>query len=393
MPFLATSQPLSISRLPWRHVLPSPHLVRGRYHAGHGLLAPHPQRVPRRGRCGAPERQRARCAGPSGGVVGRRRDPSTSRRAEPEGDHQGQRARPRVGRQADRRTATVDHRARSGPADRRAARRQHVRRPLPGREGLDVGRDRADGSRGRSWLRQDRALLHLLGLDQARRRSRHPGQCLAHERGPHEGTPGPDAAEWTPHEQRPTRRLPPPARRQRVPRRRHRRCGDRHQPAGPALPRRQDPPARPEERRTLEGQPLPEGRRPRQALRAHLRPPQRPGTRPAQGRQPVVGRARPRRRRRGQQAGAGRQLRLEPGARLQRVRPDDRPGSAGQADRGALLHRQPDPGHLGLHVRLRQEVGPLQRGPRGRGPQGRAGGAREASTRPAGTPASSRRRP
>ena len=65
-----------------------------------------------------------------------------------------------------------------------------------------------------------------------------------------------------------------------------------------------------------------------QALRLHLRPPQRAGTRPAPRRHAVVGRARLLPRRRGQPAPRRRRLRLAPGARLQRVGPDDRPLAA-----------------------------------------------------------------
>ena len=54
------------------------------------------------------------------------------------------------------------------------------------------------------------------------------------------------------------------------------------------------------------------------------------------GRHPVVRRARPRPRRRGQPAQERRQLRLEPRSRLQRVGPDDRPVAARQADRGEV---------------------------------------------------------
>ena len=68
-----------------------------------------------------------------------------------------------------------------------------------------------------------------------------------------------------------------------------------------------------------------------QALRAHLRPPQRPGRGRARRRHAVVDRAGQRPRRRGEPAHERRRLRLEPRARLQRVGPDDRPVPARQA--------------------------------------------------------------
>ena len=80
--------------------------------------------------------------------------------------------------------------------------------------------------------------------------------------------------------------------------------------------------------RPVARQPVRERRQQAPAVRPHLRPPQRPGPRPAGGRHPVVGRARPRPRRRGEPAQERWRLRLEPRARLQRVRADDRPGPA-----------------------------------------------------------------
>ena len=82
-----------------------------------------------------------------------------------------------------------------------------------------------------------------------------------------------------------------------------------------------------------------------QALRPHLGPPERPGPGPARRRHAVVGRARTRPRRRGQPAAQRRRLRLEPGARLQRVGPDDRPVAARPPGAGAVDVRLPDPGH------------------------------------------------
>ena len=65
------------------------------------------------------------------------------------------------------------------------------------------------------------------------------------------------------------------------------------------------------------------------ALHPHLRPPQRPGPGPARRRHAVVGRARaPTATTRSTCSRNGARLRLEPGARLQRVRPDDRPVAA-----------------------------------------------------------------
>ena len=167
------------------------------------------------------------------------------------------------------------------------------------------------------------------GWKKRRRRPRRPGQRLAAQRRRH---PRPPTCETLvagfPTTQRPARRLPP-AHHQRTAR-----CSSapatprRQQPAQPELARRQDAPAGPDHRRPWPSNPFTNAAEPQAALRPHLRPPQRAGPGPARRRHAVVGRARPRHRRRGQPARRRRRLRLEPRPRLQRGRADDRPVAA-----------------------------------------------------------------
>ena len=137
---------------------------------------------------------------------------------------------------------------------------------------------------------------------------------------------------------------------------RHRRRRPGHQPAGPGLAGRQDAAARPVHRRAVAGNPFAGAQR-AAPLRAHLRPPQRPGRRRARRRHAVVDRAGHRPRRRGQPARQRRRLRLQPGPRLQRVGPDDRPVPARRPGRGHVAVRQPDARHLRRRVRGRRASG------------------------------------
>ena len=120
--------------------------------------------------------------------------------------------------------------------------------PDADRPGLGLGRDRPDGTGDRPRLRRQRPVLHVQrrqppghsrrahhGLEAERRR--HPCGLPAHP------------ALGLPNDQRSARRLPAADPRRRRPARRHRRRGDRHQPRGQELPRRQDPDARPHHRR------------------------------------------------------------------------------------------------------------------------------------------------
>ena len=77
----------------------------------------------------------------------------------------------------------------------------------------------------------------------------------------------------------------------------------------------------------------------------------------ARRRHAVVDRAGHLPRRRGQPARQRRRLRLQPGARLQRVGADDRPGAARHADRGQLELRQPDAWRRPAALRLRHASG------------------------------------
>ena len=91
------------------------------------------------------------------------------------------------------------------------------------------------------------------------------------------------------------------------------------------------------------------------------------------GRHPVVGRARPRPRRRGEPAQERRRLRLEPRARLQRVRPDDRPEPArASRSRPRWSSGFPTVATSGASFVAGNGVGLVRRHARGRGAQGRA---------------------
>ena len=225
----------------------------------------------------------------------------------------------------------------------------------------------------------------------------------------------------TRHQQLDTHRHRPPARR--VPRRlpgavpaRHRRAvrehgrrGHRHRAAVDHRARRQDPAHR-HERRAVAGQ------RVRLAL-VHPRPPQpaRSGV-PARVERPVLGRARTRRQRRGQQARQRRERRVEPEQRRRQLRPveaDDRlrararqhhdPGLAvgwchrravgrhvplgraveglGRRARRRVPRRQPDgrpapPRHASERRRHRAHRAPGHRARRGRAPARRGAGPR-----------------
>ena len=96
---------------------------------------------------------------------------------------------------------------------------------------------------------------------------------------------------------------------------RYRRRDDRHQPAGPHQPRRQDPAGEPVHRRGPEGQPVLVEPERQHAAGAQLRPPERAGHRAASRRHDVDRRARHRKGRR-DQPGDPRQLRLGSGARV-----------------------------------------------------------------------------
>ncbi|WP_275693294.1 PQQ-dependent sugar dehydrogenase [Nocardioides sp. TF02-7] len=100
------------------------------------------------------------------------------------------------------------------------------------------------------------------------------------------------------------------------------------------------------------------------------------GARPAGRRLAVVGRARQPPRRRGQPAPSGRQLRLEPGARLQRVRAADRPLAARQAGQRPLAFRHPDDRDLRCLLRAAR-LGPPLRHPRGGVPRRPAADVRQ----------------
>ena len=152
---------------------------------------------------------------------------------------------------------------------------------------------------------------------------------------------------------------------------RHRRRRDRDQPPRPHVVRREDAAARPVHRQAVARQPLGRRRQPDEALRPHLGSPQRAGPGPARRRHAVVGRARTRPRRRGQPAPQRRRLRLEPGARLQRVGPDDRPVAA----------RPPGPGPL--EVRASRRWPPAApTGCRSHGPRAGAPTAARSRSRP-----------
>ena len=87
-----------------------------------------------------------------------------------------------------------------------------------------------------------------------------------------------------------------------------------------------------QDRQAVAEEPLHHVRTTSEALRADLRPPQRPGPGLPQGQGwRLVDRAGHLPRRRGQRAPQRRRLRLQPGAGLQRGRADDRPVAAGQA--------------------------------------------------------------
>ena len=199
---------------------------------------------------------------------------------------------------------------------------------------------------------RNRRFYTCQGGFKSRWRPRRPGHRLAAQRGRDPGHDGQDAAQGAAHQQRAARRLPTADHQERRAAGRHRRRRGRHQPAEPRLPGRQDAAAQPDHREAVADQPV--HQRQRQApLRPDLRTPQRPGPRPAPRRHPLVGRARFLPRRRGQQAGGGRQLRLEPGARLQRVGADDRLRAARQAARRPVAVRRPDARDLGRVVRPR----------------------------------------
>ena len=206
-------------------------------------------------------------------------------------------ARPPVGRAPDRPGPVAGHRAgRAARGDRGR------RRPSPAdahRPDLGVGRDRPHGARHRPRVRRQRAVLHL-------HRRQPPGRPRRADPGVEDerrGDPGDVQARPAlrlPGDQWPPRRLPAADPRQRRAPGRHGRRRHRHQPAGQDVARRQDADARPGHGRAVAEQPVHRRRQPASALRAHLRAPQRAGPRPAQGRHPVVRRARPRPRRRGQ---------------------------------------------------------------------------------------------
>lgn len=154
--------------------------------------------------------------------------------------------------------------------------------------------------------------------------------------------------------------LPPHSRSQRGPRRGHRRRHQGSHAAAAHLARRQGAAPGPPHRQTVALEPLAQGRQSQEALRVHLRPPQRAGTRPAQGRPSLVGRARFASRRRGEPAAQTRQLRLEPGAGLQRIRAHDRPQVAREATHRTVAQRTDHHRDLRRHVGARQEVGAPQ---------------------------------
>ena len=252
----------------------------------------------------------------------------------PRGDPPGHRPRPPVGRRPARRRAAALHPARPGDADRLAGRALAPGR-VPQQLGLGQRRDRADGARGRPRLREEPPDLHLPGRHDSGRRPRRPRHRLAARPEAPQGDQDQAAGRRLPHQLGAARRLPAADRQRRA------RCS-----SAPATPRSAPTPrtsAPSAARRCAStGSPARRGRATRSsgrrsrnaALRPHLRPPQRPGPQPALRRHPVVDRAGHLPRRRGQPARQRRRLRLQPGARLQRVGPDDRPVPARQADRG-----------------------------------------------------------
>ena len=278
---------------------------------------------------------------------------SRSRRARVPG-HQA-RAGPgaSLGRAADRRRAPADHRARHRPPDRRQRQRQ-APGAVPERQGVGVRRDRADEHGDRPGLRAQPPVLHLPGRVHGRWRPRRTVIAWRLNAAP---PPGP---RWSASCSRgcPTSSG------------RHGGCRLLIARNGALLVGTGDAAVgtNPQNLSSLGGKTLrlePDDRRSRgratrsssgngQApLRAHLRTPQRPGPRPAPRRHALVGRARHLPRRRGQQAGGGRQLRLEPGARLQRVGADDRLRAARQAARRQVAVRRPDARDLRRDVRPR----------------------------------------
>ncbi len=212
---------------------------------------------------------------------------------------------------------------------------------LPQADRLGLRRDRTDGARGGPRLRRQPSDLHLPGRLHRRRRPRRPRHRLDPGQEAAQGQARPDPGGRLPDQLGPARWLPAPRHQRRVTAGRHRRRRRGHQPGEPRLARRQDAAPRPVHRRAVAGQPVHQRHRPA-ALRAHLRPPQRPGRRRARRRHAVERRAGHLPRRRGQPPRQRRRLRLQPGARLQRVGADDRPVAAGQAGEGPLALRQPD---------------------------------------------------
>ena len=259
-----------------------------------------------------------------------------------------------LGREADPRRAVADHRARPGPAPPRG--RQHPTGGLPQREDLGVRRDRPDVAWRSTRTSPTTAASTPARAGRRGRRARRPGDRVAAQRRRDPRPPSRDPGRRLPDHQRASRRLPAADHRATA------RCW-----SAPATPRSG---SNPRNLTSLGGktlrlnritgkpvarQPVRQRRQQAQALRLHLRPPQRPGSRPARDgtlwsvehgsfRDDEVNRL-----------GGGARLRLAPGARLQRERPDDRPvaaGPAGHARAGAPATRpSPRPGPPGSTAR------------------------------------------
>ena len=202
---------------------------------------------------------------------------------------------------------------------------------LPGLLGVGRRRDRADvaGDRARLQRELEPSLLHLPGKPDRGRRARRQGDRLAPEHSRHRGDPDPDPAHRASLHEWAARRLPAADREQRCAGGRHRRCRDRDQPAGPHLAGRQDPASQPDHRSALAG-----------ATRSSPPATPTPATCSPTGTATSRGwRARKDGTLWSVEHGTSRddevnhiasrlQLRLEPGARVRREHPDDRPQPA-----------------------------------------------------------------
>jgi hypothetical protein len=253
-------------------------------------------------------------AGPHGrlahpGVgVGWRRRARNRRRARRTGSDP--RHQPRLGRGLPPGREPPRQRARRPVRRRRPAARP---RPAAGRRGRPVAgvrarRGRPPRVRAAPRLRDERPAHRVPRPRRGGRAGRRPVGDLPAVHPRTRRRPARRAREGPAHRpadqpQRTALRLPADDRRRRRARRGHRGYGERRAAAGPRQPGRQDAAARPDDGAAGGGQPVRVGREPEGAVRLHLRPPQRPGRRrAARHRGPVLGRARPGPRRRGQPA-------------------------------------------------------------------------------------------